>query len=236
LGALEVKIFIIHGWAYNLDKWTKLCELLKTSGIEPILLRVPGLTAPSDKVWTISGYEEWLAEQLQGHKSPVVVGHSNGGRIALAYAQNHPGHLRHLILIDSAGVPRDRYLLAKIKLKVLKILAKLGRVFGRIGFVKKVFYKIIGAQDYLQAPPNMKKTMQNMLDADKTIDLSKIDVPVTLIWGEDDTMTPLRDGRVMQQGIKNANLHVVHGARHAPMASHPNQIAQIITDTLKALS
>src|SRR5205085_6528900 len=90
------KVFIIHGWTYSLEKWTELCELLREQGIEPIQLKVPGLAEPSDKVWNIDGYITWLGDQLKGEVKPTIIGHSNGGRIALSYIQKYPGKIGRL--------------------------------------------------------------------------------------------------------------------------------------------
>jgi len=231
--AMSQKLFIIHGWSYNLDKWQKVVPLLQKQGFEPILLKVPGLTEPSDKVWDINGYIDWLDDKLKSEDQPVVVGHSNGGRIALAYLQKHPGRFQRLILIDAAGLPHNG-LVHVLKLKILYILAKIGKPISRIPILRKVFYKVIGAQDYNQAPPNMRETMNNMFLADKTIDLAAIKVSTTMIWGEDDTITPLTDGRKMHRLLKNSDLHVVEGARHAPMDTHPQQVADAIGAAVKS--
>ncbi|MDB5163474.1 MAG: hypothetical protein JWS12_91 [Candidatus Saccharibacteria bacterium] len=227
------KLFIIHGWTYNLEKWTVITDLLTKEGFRPVQLKVPGLASRSKKVWDIDSYMAWLDQQLEGEEHPIVIGHSNGGRIALAYAQKYPERLAQLILIDSAGIPNDHYLTAKLKLKTLRGVSKLGQPVKRVPGVRRVFYKIIGARDYEQAPPNMKKTMANMLAADKTIHLRSIKTPVTLVWGRNDSTTPLRDGRLMRRKIRGAKLFVVEGARHAPMATHPQKVAQIIAKVVQ---
>ncbi len=224
---MSQKVFVVHGWSYNLDKWQKIVPLLKAQGVEPILLRVPGLTEPSDKVWTIDEYIDWLQNKLEGEDSPIVIGHSNGGRIALALLQKYPDRFKQLILIDSAGLPHNT-VVGNTKLNTLKVIAKAGKPLAKIPVVNKAFYKLIGAQDYRQAPPNMRATMQNMLNADPTIDLTKITVPVTMIWGSDDTITPLKDGRAMHKLIKGSELHIVNGGRHAPQDTHAQQVADII--------
>jgi len=226
------QVFIIHGWTYNLDKWTNFCESLRTRGVEPVLLKVPGLTEPSDKVWDIDGYMTWLASQLKGTEHPAVVGHSNGGRIALAFAQKYPSKLSQLILIDSAGVAHNETK-AAIKLKTLKYLSKVGKGLSYVPPVKKAFYKVIGAQDYNNAPPNMKLTMRNMLAADQQIDFRAIKLPVTIIWGRDDAITPLADGQKMHQAIAGSSLHIINEARHAPFFTHSNEVADIIMKVVK---
>jgi pimeloyl-ACP methyl ester carboxylesterase len=229
---MKKTLFIIHGWAYSLDKWTDICIALRARGIEPVLLKVPGLTEPSTEVWDIQGYQAWLDGKLKGHDKPVVLGHSNGGRIALSYAQKYPGRLGQLILVDSAGVAHEETK-KRLKLQILKVIAKAGKIFGKIPVIKKIFYKLIGAQDYMNAPPNMRITMQNMLAADKTIDLSAIQLPLTIIWGQDDAITPLGDGQKINRSIKGSDLHIIIGGRHSPQATHPEQVADIIAKALK---
>lgn len=226
-----MKVFVIHGWTYNLDKWQPLLSELEQYGVEPVMLKVPGLTAESSKVWTIQGYIAWLDDQIKSESEPIVIGHSNGGRIALAYINKYPNRIRQLILIDSAGIA-DKRLYKKIKLKVLYVLSKVLKPLSKIKPLQKIVYRVIGARDYQEAPDNMKLTMRNMLDADKRLDLSAVNVPTTIIWGRDDKMTPLHDGQAMNQLIKGSKLHVINGARHAPMSTHPKQVAAIILKTL----
>lgn len=226
------RVFIIHGWTYNLDKWTALVELLEKSGIKTKLLKVPGLTSPSNKIWSIDDYIDWLNDELKNTKDPIVIGHSNGGRIALSYIQQHPQVIKQLILIDSAGIPHNERR-SLMKLKILRIMSKVGKLFSYIPPLKKMFYKAIGAQDYFNASPNMKVTMQNMLQADSHIILSKIKLPTTIIWGRNDAITPLEDGQKMHSGITGSKLHIVDDARHTPFFNHPAVVAGLIIQAIQ---
>lgn len=225
------KLYIIHGWTYNLDKWQPILPMLKKAGFDPILLSVPGLTAPSDKVWTIDGYANWLQQELADEPKPLVVGHSNGGRIALRFENLHPGRLKGLVLIDAAGVPHQTSK-SRAKIVVLRVMAKIGKPLKYVPIVRRVFYRLIGGQDYLNAPANMKKTMQNMLAANDLLDFAAVSVPTTLIWGSEDQQTPLADGKFMAQHIPGAQLHIIDEARHAPMYTHADQVAEIIEAAL----
>lgn len=226
------KIYLIHGWTYNIDRWQPLVDLLRRSGYQPIQLRVPGLTEPSDKVWTIEDYVAWLHAKIGNEASPILLGHSNGGRISLAYCNTYPTHSGHLFLMDAAGVAQNN-LLPRLKLIILRLLARLGKPLAGIPVLRKIFYRLIKATDYNNAPPNMKKTMQHMLAADRHIQLNKVTVPTTIIWGKQDKVTPLSMGRTLSQGISGSELHIIDGARHSPMITHPEAVAKIITDSLK---
>jgi len=228
---MKKQVFVIHGWTYSLDKWADVTAALKKRGIDVVLLKVPGLTSPSTKTWDIAGYVDWLNKQLKHTEKPIVIGHSNGGRIALAFTQKFPDKIHKLILIDSAGVAHNK-LVPRAKLKVLRGVSKAGKALSRVPPVKKAFYKIIGAQDYLNAPPNMKRTMQNMLQADQTMNFQAVRVPTTIIWGRDDAITPIKDGRKLEKSIANAKLFTVDNARHAPFFSHPDEVADLIINVL----
>lgn len=227
-----MKVYFLHGWTYNLNKWTVFLKELKKYPIEPVTLNVPGLTTPSEKEWDIDSYVAWLREKLRGEKNPVLVGHSNGGRISLAYCLKYPTHLKQLVLIDSAGIPHQK-ILSQVKLKTLKVIARFGKAFSFIPGLKKAFYMLIGATDYFEATPNMRQTMRNMLLADEQIDLARIATPTTIIWGDQDKTTPLSDGRLMSKKIKNSNLLIVKNSGHAPFAAQPQKVAQMLAESLK---
>jgi pimeloyl-ACP methyl ester carboxylesterase len=226
-GSKLPKVYIVHGWTYSLDKWVDICTELRRRGIEPVLLKVPGLTEPSQKIWDIDSYVGWLNEQLQSVQHPIVIGHSNGGRIALHFVQKYPGRLAQLILIDSAGIPHERGAVG-LKLTVLRGLSRLGKPLRQIPGFRKVLYRLLKAQDYNQAPANMKQTMQHMHAADSQIDYRQLTVPVTMIWGREDTITPLEEGRQLHEQLADSRLHIIDGARHAPQATHTAEVADII--------
>src|SRR3989338_4234164 len=99
------KIIILHGWAYSTDKWRPFIEELKKSGVKSKMIKIPGLTSPLDQVWNLDDYVEWLKKNLSKEKGKVILlGHSNGGRIALAFSAKYPEKVGKLILIDSAGI------------------------------------------------------------------------------------------------------------------------------------
>lgn len=217
------KLFIIHGWTYSIKPWTKTVELLSASGIEVVQLRVPGLTSPSLDVWTIDGYVTWLENELKGEKNPIVLGHSNGGRIAMHYLEKHPGAFKQLILLASAGVEVDSEKLSS-KRKILRLASKGLSPLKHIPGAKKVVYRLLGS-DYNAAPPNMKKTLANMLASDRTFDPSFITIPTNILWGKADRTTPLKMGEKLHRLIKPSTLEVHDTWAHAPYITHPDELA-----------
>lgn len=226
------KLYIIHGWTYSIEPWTATVSILRTKGIEVKQLRVPGLTAESPKEWNIDGYVEWLKGELKGDKHPVVLGHSNGGRISLNFLVKYPGRIDRLILLNSAGVyEHDKRV--SLRRTTFRMLAKLLKPLKYIPLVRKVVYRVIGGSDYDRAPAHMKRTLHNMLESDKRLELDGIDTPTAILWGEKDAITPLGQGQKMARQLPNASIKTFKDWGHAPYLTHPNELAAAIIAALE---
>jgi pimeloyl-ACP methyl ester carboxylesterase len=222
------KIYIVHGWAYSTEKWQPFLDKLKAGGIVPVFFKVPGLSAPLKEEWTLDDYVGWLGKELEKERGQVVlVGHSNGGRICLAYASKYPERVDKLVLIDSAGIYANG-LTIRLKRFVFGNLARFGRRFTDSQRLRKFLYMLTRESDYERANPVMRKTMHNLITYDVSHLLEGIKVPVVLVWGERDRITPLEDGKRMLGLLRNAKLHVIAGARHSPMFTNVEEVGEIV--------
>lgn len=225
-------VYIVHGWAYSTEKWQPFIKLLEKQGFKLVMLNVPGLTGESEEVWDVPKYVEWLHKETAKETKPfVLMGHSNGGRIGIAFAAQYPERLKHLILLDSAGIYHNEPLL-QLKRMVLGRVAKAGKKLTTSKALRAALYKIARAQDYHQAPPNMRATMINLHEADKQLPIEKVMVPTTIVWGQNDKVTPLSDAYTLKSRIRGSQLHVVEGGRHTPVYTHPEAVARIIEKAL----
>lgn len=224
--------YIIHGWTYSIDKYKKISSLLNLQGLKTTILRVPGLTQKIDKSWGLNDYILWLKKIIDKEKDRVVlIGHSNGGRIAAAYAAIYPQKLDRLILIGCAGILHDE-LHVKLRLLFFSTLAKLGKKVGSSALLKNLLYKITGESDYNNATHLMKKTMIDLTKTDLSLSLTKITTPTLIVWGEHDKVTPINDSKIMHKLIKNSKLHIVKGARHSPHFTNAREVVDIILKTI----
>lgn len=219
-------LYIIHGWTYSVAPWGETLEILEKDGFAVKMLHVPGLTTKSDKVFTIKDYVAWADKNIPD--GALALGHSNGGRILLNLLKDNPEKLSRLILLDSAGIHEPSK-----KRDFLEKLAKLGAPLKKIPLFRKVFHKLIGASDYDRAPENMKKTLRNMLESDKTLDLSNITTKTTILWGENDTITPPRQGKKLHESLKNSTLKFYANWTHAPYISNPKGLALALEKIIK---
>ena len=216
-------LYIIHGWTYTVEPWNRTIKILNDKyQIKVEMLHVPGLTDPSKKVWTIDEYVKWADSLLP--EDAIVLGHSNGGRILLNLLSRQPDRVSHLILLDAAGV----YEPSK-KRDILRKLSQILAPLRRVKILRKIIHKMIGAGDYDKAPENMKKTLTNMLDSDRNLDISKVKVKTDILWGEMDKITPPRQAKKMHQLIKKSRLKLFPNWTHAPYIVDPEGLAKAIS-------
>jgi pimeloyl-ACP methyl ester carboxylesterase len=228
-----MKIIILHGWTKNLDKWQELIDILKEKNISTELPKIPGLTDELERVWDLADYVEWLKKIADKQKEKIIlIGHSNGGRIALAFANLYPQKVEKLILIDSAGIYHNE-LPHKIKVFVFKTLAKIGKKITSSKILEHLLYKVAREGDYRKSNPIMKQTMINLLNSNKNLNISGITTPTLIIWGGQDKITPISDGELIHELIKNSKMEVIDEARHSPQFTHPTEVANIIVKNLK---
>ena len=224
---------IIHGWTYSLEKYKRLSQILNSKGLKNEILKVPGLTEKIERPWDLNDYINWIKNGVNKENGKVVlIGHSNGGRIAAAYASKYPQKLEHLILIDSAGILHDE-LHVKLRLLFFETLARIGKKISSSAILKNLLYKMAGGNDYNNATKDAKKTMTNLIKTDLSFSLAKITTPTLILWGEYDKITPLNDGKIMHKLIKNSRLHIIKGAKHSPHFTHAQEVADIILKYLK---
>lgn len=226
-------IYILHGWAYSKSKWAPFVSLLKKSGLTPVLANIPGLTEKINKPWDIDDYVNWLFKSLEkdpavtGQEKVILLGHSNGGRIAISFSIKYPDKVSKLILIDSAGIYHDE-LYIKLKRRIFGAIAKTGRKLARLSIARDFLYFLARERDYKEASENMKRTMVNLIESDIARKLDRISVPTILIWGQDDRVIPVSDGKILNAKIKNSRLFLIKGAQHSPQFTHPKQVSDII--------
>lgn len=219
-------LYIIHGWTYDATKWDDTLKFLNKRGLRVHFLNVPGLTAKSDEVWTIEKYMDWADKNIPD--GSIALGHSNGGRILLNLCAKKPEKLSHLILMDSAGIYEP-----STKKKIIKIIAKIGKPLKKVPLINKIFRKLTGSSDYDKAPENMKRTLENMLESDKSLDITKVTTKTSIIWGKKDTITPPRHAYKINSLLKNSTLTFYAEWPHSAYLAHSEELADAIWEIVQ---
>ena len=171
---------------------------------------------------------------------PILIGHSFGGMIAIKYAVKYPEKIDKLILTGAAGIKHK----LTVKQKILFVLVKAGKTLFSLPVINnfkkpvfKLFSKIARSRkkDYYSASPRMKEIMKNILAEDLTSCLDKIKSPTLLVWGREDKTTPLADGEIMKEKIKDSKLIIIDNANHSLPYQKAEEFAKIVEEFIKKI-
>jgi pimeloyl-ACP methyl ester carboxylesterase len=228
---IKQKVYVLHGWTYDLEKWKGFKVLMEKNGFEVVVLKIPGLTLQSNEVWDIDKYSIWLSQKIGNEKGIILLGHSNGGRIAIHYASKNPKNIKKLVLIDSAGIYHKDFFIV-MKRFIFGSLAKAGKLVFPSEGLKKLLYKMAREKDYLNASLQNKKTMISLVKSDVKELLPYINIPTLIIWGEKDTVTPMTDALTISSNVKSAKLVVIKEAKHSPFYTHAQEVVDIIKNDI----
>lgn len=233
-------VVLMHGWGCRASTLESIAKTVRALGRPLLNVDFPGF-GDSQEPETIWGVEEYASamEQLlkeEGFGSDVVLlGHSFGGRVAIVMASRNP--VGKLILVDAAGVKPTRSL--KYYLKVYSFKAQkhlLQLVLGKEKAQAKLdkLRAKAGSSDYRNSSPRMRAIMSKVVNEDLCHLMPLIKAPTLLIWGEQDTATPLKDAKKMERLIPGAGLVSFPNGGHYSFLDNPGQFAAVLTSFLNS--
>jgi pimeloyl-ACP methyl ester carboxylesterase len=227
-------VLVLHGWGASSQLFAPLVPLLGSRHrlLIPDLPGFGGTPAPP-VAWASAEYAAWVVALLDrlGVASCDVIGHSNGGRVALSLAVRFPERVRHLVLTGAAGIRPRHGLRHHWRLRTYKMLRVASRTHAlpraaRAWAQRRAERR--GSADYRAASGVMRQTLVRLVNEDVRPLLSRVQSPALLIWGERDAETPLADGRLMERLIRDSGLVVFEGAGHYAYLEQPERFARIV--------
>jgi pimeloyl-ACP methyl ester carboxylesterase len=239
-------IVFLHGFPLSSGAWHKQIEVFRLARrvIAPDLrgfgssATVPGPTTMSQ----YAGDVHQLIERLAA--DPVVlVGHSMGGYVALAFALEFPQMLRGLVLVstnagsDTAEKAAARHATAeKVKAEGVsvvidamtpKMLAPGNQNAGTVERARKMMSS--------SQPEGVIGALLGMAERpDVTAQLAQIAVPTLIITGANDALIPRTESEKLNQGIPHSQLSVIPRAGHLVAFERPEDFNRVLLDWLNS--
>lgn len=233
-------VLILPGWGTTINTYMPIINFLSTYNTV-YCLDMPGFgeSEEPNTSWNLDDYVTFVIDFIksQNINELSLIGHSNGGRIIikLMNEKNLSFKVNKIILIGSAGIVHEKTLYQNSKVK----LAKIGKNILELKPIKKIFPNLItklknnfGSEDYKNASPIMKETLVQLINYDLREFLPNINVPTLLIWGSNDTATPISDGKLMEKLIPDAGLIRVENCSHYVFLEQPGYVNKIINTFL----
>lgn len=228
-------VLVLHGWGARGSIYRSVINPL-VSSYRVIAPDFPGF-GDSDEpsfAYSIEDYAGFVCELVRtlGIKRAHLIGHSHGGRVILELLTGKCDfETGRVVLLDSAGIPPKKSLKKELKIKTYKTLKRLVTITP----VKKIYpdaleklKKKFGSSDYASSSEIMRASMVKVLPCDYTEKLSVIKNSTLLIWGEDDTATPLSDALILQQKIADCGLVKIPHGSHFAFAEAPELTSRVL--------
>ncbi len=232
-------VLMLHGWGSSVLPFNNIIDLLSLK-YRVIAPEFPGCgqSEVMKEPWTIEDYCDFVLGFCEkvNIENPILIGHSHGGRVIMKLVGEKRINTPKIIFLDSAGLIPKKSFKTKLRIYTYKFVKKtlsLPVIRSFSGGLLEKAKSHFGSTDYKSAPPVLQKTLVNVVNVDLRHLLPSFNCPTLLIWGENDTATPLRDAKIIESLIKDSGLCVIKGAGHFAFLDNPVQTAAILKSFLK---
>jgi pimeloyl-ACP methyl ester carboxylesterase len=224
-------LLLLHGLFGALSNWRDVTEHFSKK--YKVVIPLMPIFEMNILSLSVEGLANFIHEfiEYKKFKSVNLLGNSLGGHVALVYLKKHPENVKTLLLTGSSGLyenamggnyPKkgDREFIRK-KVEITFYDPKttteelVDEVFETVNDRMKVLRILTMAKSAIRH--NMRK------------DIPNIKIPVCLVWGKDDVITPATVGQEFHELLPNSELHFLDKCGHVPMMEHPvefNKIAE----------
>ncbi len=201
----EVVNVYLHGWGANHKSLMFCHKYIKNESSLFIDFPPFGESKCDISDWTVFTYANMVVSICQRLKIKKfnLIGHSFGGRIAIILAVLCKEETNKVVLVDSAGVKPRRSLGYYFKIWAYKLRKKL-----------KMDVSKYGSCDYKALPPNMRKIFNSIVNTHLDDFLPFIKAQTLIVFGQDDTTTPLYMAKKLHKKIRKSKLVVLPNAGH----------------------
>ena len=215
-------VLLVHGLGGRAEDWSNLAPYFAKAGFRvymPDLFGFGRSEKPADFSYSVRDQAGAVVEFMDalGLKEVDLGGWSMGGWIVQIVAGTHPERVKRLMVFDSAGLSeRPDWDTNLFMPKTAGELNKLEALLmphppGIPGFVARDILRLSAEHRWVT-----ERAMGTMLTGKDATDslLPAMKMPVLLLWGKDDQITPLDEGKKMQKLIPESELLVYDGCGH----------------------
>jgi len=230
-------VLLLHGWGDSAAGLAGLQQALAKK-YKVIALDLPGFggTQAPGGVWGLDDYAYFVDHfltKIEAARPRAIIGHSNGGAIAIRGMARGLLGADKLVLLASAGI-RGEY---KGRTKALRLLTKAGKALTTPlpksvkQRLRKKVYQAVGS-DMLVAE-HLQETFKKIITDDVREDAARLSLPTLLVYGGQDEVTPIKHANLLNDAIKTSKLEILTNAGHFVHLDEPDKVVQLIEGFLK---
>ena len=233
-GEGNVRVLWLHGWARRGEDFTVAARLLAQQGVASVALDLPGFGAsplPSSPGGARYYAELILPAVLALSEEPLIlVGHSFGGTVATVVASEHPELVASLVLTGAPLLRKSTGSRSPWAYRATRGLHAKGLVSdARLEAARQRY----GSSDYRRAQGLLRDILVASVNESYETELSSLEVPVTLLWGESDREVPLDVAERAGTMLRGPHsLAVLPGVGHLLPLEAPEELTNAVVKAL----
>ncbi len=256
-------VLLIHGSVGWGGLWTETMAALAPHGYHVIALDLPPMgysrRQPDDDYSRQAQARRVLALIDAMEITPIVVAHSFGAGAGVEAALTSPASLSGLVIVDGApgigkagGEPKLPLPLRPAFIREVAVAATITNPLATRALLRLFLYRkdraTDGYLDIIRTPfalegttPALARWLPTLIvpptDARSTDPAAyrALNLPVAVLWGAEDTTTPLAQGEEIARLVPGAKLTVLPGVGHIPQMEDPAQFADALVAALASL-
>lgn len=228
-------IIVLHGLMGGLSNFDSVTDYFSKKGFKIVIPELPIYTMSLLKT-NVKSFAKYLYDfiEYKGFKEVILLGNSLGGHIGLYHTKLYPDKVKALIITGSSGLyesamgsgytKRSDYEVIKKKAEEVfydpKVATKeiVDEVFATVNDRNKLIKTLAIAKSAIRH--NMAKDLPNM------------DIPICIIWGKNDTVTPPEVAEEFHELLPDSDLFWIDKCGHAAMMEHPDEFNEILDNWL----
>ena len=252
----EEPVVLVHGLGGQWQNWLENVPRLALDR-RVVAMDLPGFgltpEPEDDERMSIPRYGRFvnaLCDTL-GLDTVELVGNSMGGYVAAEVAIQFPERVGRLVLVSAAGISSAETLQAPI-LTFGRVATALAtntvarhRTLASRPVTRHVSLALVARHPRLLKPDlayegfykgagkgGFDNALRASLDYDFRDRLPEVKVPTLIVWGEKDSIIPVRDADEFERLIEDSRKIVMRDTGHIPMAERPNVFNDLLLEFL----
>ena len=248
-------VVLVHGFSTPSYIWDPTYSYLEEKGYRVLRFDLYG-RGYSDRPNTNYSLDLYIRQihemmiYLGIENEPInLVGLSLGGPIAASYINKYPDQIQSLVLIDPLtsktsqqeifplNIPLvGEYITAVYLAPFMLPGSQVDDFYNPDNFPKwEEKYRVqLQYKGFRRAILSTIRNMVNITGIEQFKSLGQLDLPIMLVWGENDQSIPYSDMEKIISALPNIEFHPIAGAAHLPHYEQSDTVNPIITDFLSA--
>ncbi|GIV29517.1 MAG: alpha/beta hydrolase [Bacteroidia bacterium] len=240
-------LIILHGLFGQSDNWNTIAKKMVENGIQvyTVDLRNHGQSPHSEEMnYELMAEDIKELMEVEQMQSPVILGHSMGGKVAMMFDAKYPGMLKKIIVADilpkryPAGHTEVFEALNAVNFDVIKTRKDVDGVLRQhlkdeavIQFLLKNIYW--ETADKLNWRFNLKAIQNNYEEILREIPIFLSHTPALFIRGEKSSYIKEGEEKLINQHYSDARLVSIPNAGHWVHAEQPQLFMQAVLEFLR---